>query len=217
MAQHTNALTGARYPDNSSATDLATYYSWAVNDLSPMTIPYFSTKAARDTAFTNWVNAGNSMRDGLHCNVGGYDQVYRGGSWRGVGSVPHNTTAVDGSFHDTSAVVMTLSIADPGFAYQLQAAGSVLVNMSAGTTLFAQIQVNGNTLPPQGMNVHVDTDQQGIAVLLNTPAPGLTGTLSGTSTVTLNVGFAADPGAGYGFTAQQNTVYNQLFAVVVPA
>ncbi|MGZ4621445.1 MAG: hypothetical protein ACXVGF_04850 [Blastococcus sp.] len=87
MAQHTNPLTGARYPDNASTTDLGTYYGWAVNDLSPYTIPRFSTTAARDTAYQNWVNAGNSMVDGMECFASGTMWLYRSGAWGRLGDV----------------------------------------------------------------------------------------------------------------------------------
>ena len=79
---HTDPLTGARYPDSSDAPNISQYIQNAVNDLSSKTIPYFGSTASRDTAFSNWTGAGNSMRDGLKCYVQGTgEQTYMGGSW----------------------------------------------------------------------------------------------------------------------------------------
>lgn len=78
-------LTGATIYDNSDAALGGQQSGDVVTDLAPFTIPYFATNAVRDTKFAAWVAAGNTMRNGLHCNVAGHDQVYRDGKWRPVG------------------------------------------------------------------------------------------------------------------------------------
>lgn len=78
----TEPLTGARKPEQSDGPLGGLQISHAVDDLAPLTDPYFATTSARDTAFSNWVAAGHTMRDGLHCYVSGIgDLVYQGGQW----------------------------------------------------------------------------------------------------------------------------------------
>lgn len=78
----TEPLTGARKPAQSDGPLGGLQISNAVDDLAPVTVPYFATASARDTAFANWVAAGHAMRDGLHCYVSSIgDLVYQGGVW----------------------------------------------------------------------------------------------------------------------------------------
>jgi hypothetical protein len=74
---HTNPLTGARYPDNADATNLATYYQNVVDDLSPQSVPQFGSSAARDSAVSTWTSSGHTFTQGL-CLVNGAPQMYRG-------------------------------------------------------------------------------------------------------------------------------------------
>lgn len=75
-------LDAARYPASSAAPNVPQDIENAVLDLEDDTIPYFATSGARDTAFSNWVNAGNTMRDGLHCFVQGTGLMeYIGSAW----------------------------------------------------------------------------------------------------------------------------------------
>lgn len=147
MATHTNPLTGARYPDSASGTDLATYYANVVNDLSPMTAPPFGTAAARDAAFGAWAGQGNSMRDGLLCTVAGILQMYRNGAWRGVAS----TSASQTTFFNTTISdsveygVATLAIPDPGFPYILDTTACVLVAATAGVQVNIRIRLDSVT------------------------------------------------------------------------
>lgn len=79
----TEPLTGARKPEETDGPLGGLQISNLADDLAPDTIPYFTTASARDTAFSNWVSAGHSMRNGLHCYVSGIgDQVYVSGSWQ---------------------------------------------------------------------------------------------------------------------------------------
>ena len=70
----TDPLTGSRYPSSSAAPNVAADIQNAVMDLADNTIPRFSTTAARDTAYANWVTAGGVMASGLTCAVG--DMLY---------------------------------------------------------------------------------------------------------------------------------------------
>lgn len=87
MAIHNDPLTAARYPDDNEPPSIATFIQNGVNDLSPLTIPTFSSTAARDTAYANWVAAGHAMRNGLMCTVGGQLYLYAASAWSGVS--PH--------------------------------------------------------------------------------------------------------------------------------
>lgn len=80
---HTTPLTATRVPDSSDSPNLSTYFSNMAVDLEKNAIPRFGSTASRDTAFSNWVAAGNSMVDGLKCFVTGTgEQTYLGGAWR---------------------------------------------------------------------------------------------------------------------------------------
>lgn len=147
MAQHTNPLTNARYPDSASAVNLDTYFANIVNDLSPMTAPPFSTAAARDTAFANWVSTGNFMRDGLLCTVGGILQMYRGGSWRGVAfTSASQTTFFQTTISDSVEYgIATLAIPDPGFPYILDTSAVVAMAAQAGVQVSIRIRLDSVT------------------------------------------------------------------------
>lgn len=79
----TDPITGARYPGSADAPNVNQDLQNLANDLSPLTHPYFTSTASRDTHYSSWVSAGGTMRDGLHCHVQGVgDQTYLSGSWR---------------------------------------------------------------------------------------------------------------------------------------
>jgi hypothetical protein len=67
----TDPLTASRYPAATNAPNVPQDIQNAVFDLADNTIPFFSSTAARDTAYTNWVAAGGVMRNGLVCYVNG--------------------------------------------------------------------------------------------------------------------------------------------------
>jgi hypothetical protein len=80
---HNDPWSAARVPDSGDACDIWDYFRNAVGDLSPLAEPYFTTTAARDTALTAWVAAGNTIRDGqMRCYVQGVGaQRYVSGGW----------------------------------------------------------------------------------------------------------------------------------------
>jgi hypothetical protein len=77
----TDPLTGARFPTTGDAAAIAQYIQNLANDLSPISLPSFATNSARDVAYSNWVAAGNTMRDGLKCVVNGVPQRRINGAW----------------------------------------------------------------------------------------------------------------------------------------
>jgi hypothetical protein len=77
-----SVLTGARYPASSASPNVPQDIQNAVLDLEDNTTPSYANSGARDTAFTNWVSAGNTMRDGLACYVQGTGYMeYHGTTW----------------------------------------------------------------------------------------------------------------------------------------
>lgn len=212
----TSVLTSTRYPASSAAPNVPQDIQNAVLDLEDNTIPAFTTTAARDTAYTNWTAAGNAMRDGLTCSVGGYAQIYRSGSWHGVGSVMYSTTTVDTTLYTASHTVMTQSVPDPTFSYRLAISAAVLLSQVGATVgVRAQVQVNGALVNPQGsryFNSAGTTDSSGILMTLGSQC--VTGVLAGASTVTLFI--LKDGPAGNGFQAEGSDNFCLLSAMVVP-
>jgi hypothetical protein len=145
---HTDPLTGARYPDSTDSATLWDKIQNAVNDLSGMSVPRFTSTTARDTAYSNWVAAGHTMTDGLECNVSGTHYIYRSATWRPIKSTAplaatSNTVSRADSIADSWAVFV---ISDPGYPYRIRANAIVRTfasgcNMNtmlhAGSTSFA--------------------------------------------------------------------------------
>lgn len=81
----TDPLTGSRYPASSAAPNVNGDIQNAVMDLADNTIPRFTTTAARDTAYANWVTAGGTMANGLVCAVSNMLYMYDTSAWRELG------------------------------------------------------------------------------------------------------------------------------------
>lgn len=77
----TEPLTGARVPQQSDGPLGGLQIANAVNDLAPVTLPRFTSTAARDIAYTNWVNAGHTLVDGMVCTAAGVLYEYKSGAW----------------------------------------------------------------------------------------------------------------------------------------
>lgn len=83
MANH--PLTGAYLPTQASDPPAGgTQISQAVNQLSPVTVPRFTSTAARDSAYSSWVSGGGAMVDGMLCAVGSTLYMRRSGAWQTV-------------------------------------------------------------------------------------------------------------------------------------
>jgi hypothetical protein len=136
---HTNPLTGARYPDNTDATNLAQYYQNVVDDLSPQSIPSFSSATARDTAYSSWVAAGNTMRTGLFCVVAGQLMEYRG-SWqlvtetklRQLSTTATGTLASGSSVNLVAAQTIPASLFGTSVSYMIDVDVQVQLSLPSG-------------------------------------------------------------------------------------
>jgi hypothetical protein len=79
----TNPLTGARYPTSGNATNVPQDIQNAVTDLSVQVLPRYATTAARDSAFSAWTSAGNSLAEGMYAYTQAEDTLwyYNGTVW----------------------------------------------------------------------------------------------------------------------------------------
>jgi hypothetical protein len=79
----TDPLTGASIPLNSDAPDGPGQIKAAVFGVSDNTIPYFTSTALRDSAYSTWVAQGGVMRNSLLCAVGTtlYRTISGGSTW----------------------------------------------------------------------------------------------------------------------------------------
>lgn len=213
---HTDPISGARYPDTTDDTNLSAYFQHLAADLSKVAGGIFATNAARDSAFANWTAAGNTMVDGLQCRVGGYPQVYRSGVWHGTTVIPYGTQVVDNTLYTTSQTLMTLSITDPLFPYRLQCSGQILFGtVGAGVTVGGRIRVNGSDLIVG--NDAINSSGSTVSNLLTTIPTGTTGTLSGSSVVTVFVSKNGTAGNGYAANSTGSLLYyNALNVQLMP-
>lgn len=134
-------LTGARYPLGTDVPNIAQFIQNAVNDLADNTIPRFASPAARDTAFSSWVSAGNSMTSGLACFTQSDGRFWRydtaSSSWLYAGGNPPPIVAVTmfggwsqgsghgiGCYRDASGLVKIVGIATNDSAYNPQDGGT---------------------------------------------------------------------------------------------
>lgn len=105
----TEALTGARIPQDSDAPLGGTQISRAINDLASYALPRYGTTAARDAAYAA---KGATLAQGMSCMVGARLYTYDGG-WQslpqhlGSGtSLPSSPTFGDTYFHTTYGCTM---------------------------------------------------------------------------------------------------------------
>lgn len=83
---HTAPLTGARIPDSGDSANIAQYFDNLGKDLDAVSVPQFTSTAARDAAWAAWVAAGHTLTQAVSL-VNGDLQAYRGGQW--VSTMPH--------------------------------------------------------------------------------------------------------------------------------
>lgn len=109
----TEPLTGARIPTDSDGPLGGSQIARAIQDIADETLPRYTTSGARDTAYANWVAAGHTMYQGLHCVVNGRLNRFNGSSWetvagyRGRGTTfPTDAVVGDTYWHDTYACLM---------------------------------------------------------------------------------------------------------------
>lgn len=94
----TEPWSGARYPASTAAPNVPQDLQNAVNDLGKFSGPIYASTSARDTAFTNWLAAGNSAISGMRCfttSDGRYWSYDTGtSSWKYAGGKPPPIVAV---------------------------------------------------------------------------------------------------------------------------
>lgn len=149
----TSPLTASRYPQSTASPNVSQDIQNAVTDLEDNTIPYFATSGARDTAFTNWVAAGNSMRDGLYCHVQGTGLMqYVGTTWvsitktldRRIGATASGTLASGASVDICTAQSIPAAPFGPGVSYVIDADATYhTAALPAGTGVKLEILFDG--------------------------------------------------------------------------
>lgn len=206
-------LTGARYPAASAVPNVNQDIQNAVQDLADNTVPNFTTAAARNTAFSSWVTAGNAMRDGLVCTVAGVPQVYRSSQWRGVSTLVYSGAAYTGAATAaTFTTFVTVTVPDPGYPYQVvvDAQQFVLVSSGSSWNFTARIDSSsGQLITPVGSA----TSTTYVPVIIN---GGVSTSLSGTHAVIFNAEKISGA-AGDGYQPSPVTNLQAYRVQVIPA
>lgn len=151
-------LTGSRYPTSSSVPNVPQDIQNAVTDLEDNSVPRFTTTTARDTAFSNWVAAGNSLVDGLLCVVGNKPLEYRSGAWcslanptlyRSARRVTNNVLGNATQTYGTSSsgeIVLPAATYGNQRAVDIQAIFDIWCDNSAASAGTIQINANNTAL-----------------------------------------------------------------------
>ena len=66
----TSPINGLTAPDDDSPNDPPIHFASLIAQIDALLVGYFATVGDRDTAFSNWAAAGNSMRNGLVAAAG---------------------------------------------------------------------------------------------------------------------------------------------------
>lgn len=118
--------------------------------LQSQIFPRFGSVSDRNAAFAAWVAEGNTMVNGLHCNVAGSDQVYQNGAWRGIGRIAGftHTATPDGPWttpvsDNLTRTLGALNIADPGFPYRVRTYGGAEVYTTGGARVDSWMDIDG--------------------------------------------------------------------------
>lgn len=140
----TSAFNGFPIYQTSDTADYGTQMSALVKAIDGRSVPRFTTATARDQAAGQFTAAGGVLADGMLCMIGGYPQIYRAGSWRGIMPTPYQTT----TFWDTTfngggeQGVASLAIPDPGFPYFLDCTGTVTIFANSGVLVNAYLRLD---------------------------------------------------------------------------
>lgn len=140
----TSAINGLPTYQNSDPFDYGTQMAALVKAVDNRLVARFSTAAARNAAMGAYTAAGGVLTDGQMCTVGGFPQVYRSGSWRGLlPSVYQQPTFFDTTYSGgNEAGVATLAIPDPGFSYYLDCSMTITVSANAGSQVNCFIRLD---------------------------------------------------------------------------
>lgn len=136
----TDPWSGSRYPASNAAPNVSQDIQNAVNDLADGTVPSFATAAARDTAFTNWKNAGNTAFSGMQAFTQNDGRYWRydtaSSSWLYAGGNPPPIVAATvaagwtagsvgpGVFKDSAGMVNLVGWVTPQTTYNPQDGGT---------------------------------------------------------------------------------------------
>lgn len=92
---------GARIGQMNDSPSGGLYLAELLAELEPGTIPSFPNVAARDTALSSWVAAGNTKRAGQLCYTASEQSlwIYTGSSWDVIGLLRGNANARPGVFY----------------------------------------------------------------------------------------------------------------------
>ena len=146
---HTDPLTAARYPDSTDVPNVAQFIQNAVNDLSDQSVPRFASSAARDSAFTAWVAAGNTMTNGLMAVTSGQLQMYSG-TWQPVMQIKYRRIAATASGTLASGATVNIcasqsvqSLFGTSVNYVVDVDAAYKVSLPAGLGATLEILVDG--------------------------------------------------------------------------
>lgn len=133
--------TGARLGTNDDAPLGGSYLAEIVTELAAEVCPSFANAAARDTALTNWVAAGNTATTGMRAYTANDKRYWRldalPSTWAYAGGAPPPITAV---------TVASGYVAGSNFAPGCYKDASGLVSVVGGV-------VNGGSYTPSGNNM----------------------------------------------------------------
>jgi hypothetical protein len=213
-----HALTGAYLPTQAADPPAGgTQISQAVNQLSPYTVPRFTSSGARDSAYNAWAAAGNTIVDDMVCVVSGQIQVRRSGAWVGVpggrvGSASFNSNGPT-SIGGTEQMFDTVTFpAISGRRYRLTWDGVWVDNSTQITAAFTVRTSSGSSVSTSG-TLHYSR-------LVRAWAPGefldkqIITELSGLGSGTYTVGIGAKVALGSGTIKIPGTTDNLRKTIV---
>lgn len=140
----TSAINGFPIYQASDTADYGTQQSALVKAIDSRSVPRFSTTTAADQAMGTYTAGGGVLADGMMRMIGGYPQIYRAGSWRGVIPGPlQATTFYDTTWNGSGEVgVASLSVPDQGCPYFLDCSGTVTIFANSGVLVNAYIRLD---------------------------------------------------------------------------
>lgn len=134
MAQHTNPWSGGRYPDLAESTNLPTFFENIVDDYAALSCPVFASVAARNTAWSNWLAAGNTATGVERCFTQADGRFWRydtsSSGWKYAGGKPPPIAAITaqnfwsvtaghqpGAYTDASGLIHLVGQVQPTVSY----------------------------------------------------------------------------------------------------
>lgn len=149
-----------------------------------------------------------------------YPEWWDGSAWRGLMSICYDTTTVDTTTYTVTAPLMTVSIADPGWQYRVEAQGTIEYNLGPGVSTEATLTLDGSTTrigPRQISSISTYTNSSGslLTGIVSTALPARSGVLTGAHSVSLTLTKTAGPG-GNGFVGVTDSNFSAFTVKVIP-